>query len=152
MKKKGFVSNLIWLLAIVAVCAIGLAIFVPNYLAARSRGSNETGCKSNLKNIGTAMEMYSTDWYGKYPTSLSQLTPNYLKTLPECPLTYEMTYRAAFGPGVGYNKGMELEDGTRMEPFTDYYLIWCEGTVHKERYETPENFPQYDGIQGLIER
>lgn len=150
MKKKGFFSNTIWFLAVLGLCAIGLALFVPDYLAARSRGNNETGCRSNLKNIGTAMEMYSTDWSGKYPTALSQLTPNYLKTIPECPVTNEMTYRASFGPGVGYNISVELEDGTKSEPFQDYYFIWCEGTAHQEQYGTPENYPQYDGIQGLI--
>ena len=149
MKKKS-VSNILWVVAILSLCALGFGVFVPSF-AARSRGNSETACKSNLKNIGTALELYSTDWSGSYPTELSNLTPNYLKTIPECPVTGEMSYRAAFGPGAGYNTGTELEDGTKSEPWQNYYLIWCDGSDHNKAYGTPVNYPQYDAIQGLIE-
>jgi hypothetical protein len=43
---------------------------------------NLTATKSNLKNMGTALEMYSTDHKGAYPATLDELTPNYLKTIP----------------------------------------------------------------------
>jgi hypothetical protein len=42
-----------------------------------------TFTKSNLKNIGTALEMYSSDHRGLYPRELSAITPDYLKRLPE---------------------------------------------------------------------
>jgi hypothetical protein len=38
--------------------------------------------KSNMKNIGTGLEMYSTDHGGQYPRELSAITPDYLKRLP----------------------------------------------------------------------
>jgi hypothetical protein len=38
---------------------------------------------SNMKNIGTALEMYSTDYNGKYPAKLEKLAPNYLKSIPK---------------------------------------------------------------------
>lgn len=44
-----------------------------------------TVCRSNLKNVATAIEMYQTDWNGASPSTLASLTPNYLKTLPKCP-------------------------------------------------------------------
>ena len=55
-----------------------------------------TDCCTNLKNIGTAMEMYSTDFAGRYPhvgtwgsdkepLDLAILAPNYLSTIPTCP-------------------------------------------------------------------
>jgi hypothetical protein len=39
------------------------ALLAPNFVRARHRNAT-TACKSNLKNIGTAMEMYSTDYDG----------------------------------------------------------------------------------------
>jgi hypothetical protein len=50
------------------------------------------GCKSNLKNLGTAVEMYADDWNGEYPRSLGLLTPNYIKIIPECPEVGSVTY------------------------------------------------------------
>lgn len=53
-------------------------------------------CLNNLKDVGTAMELYSIDHAGRYPMSpgarsysdqfvpLTLLTPRYLKTLPTC--------------------------------------------------------------------
>lgn len=84
--------------------------------------------------------MYSTDFEGKYPANLDLLTPNYLKTLPECPAAAEVTYTYQSGLNAAYNKGFE-----------DYYFIQCEGENHSS-VSVPANYPQYDGIQGLIER
>jgi hypothetical protein len=138
-KKGGFFSPLV----ILAFGGVGLLlawVLVPNYIRAQSRGGI-TACKSNLKNIGTAFEMYSTDWSGKYPTALSQLTPNYLKTIPECAGAGKVTYTIETGLNAAYNS-----DGKE-----DYYFIQCEGSNHTQ-VSVPENYPQYDGIQGLIDR
>lgn len=67
---------------------VGVLVFV---LAASSLWARQCqvrslqDCRSNLKNLGTALEMYSTDACGRYPSSLSSLTPDYLVTLPTCP-------------------------------------------------------------------
>lgn len=83
--------NLAIILGFTGVLAVML---VPGCLNERA-GSYLTFCNSNVKNIGTAFEMYATDWSGKYPTSLTQLTPNYLKTLPECDAAGKMSYACA---------------------------------------------------------
>ena len=57
-KRAGF--TLIELMIVIAIIAILAAILVPNFIRARAQGQL-TACKSNLKNIGTALEMYSTD-------------------------------------------------------------------------------------------
>ncbi len=59
----------------------------------RGCGSGTSACKSNLKNIGTALEMYSSDHGGEYPPSLATLSPEYLKRIPECPLAGQDTAR-----------------------------------------------------------
>ena len=92
-----------------------------------------TACKSNLKNIGTALEMYSTDNSGRFPTALSQLTPNYLRRIPTCPSatadTYSMTFQSASNP--------------------DAYTVMCTGAHHREA-GMPPNFPRYTSTQGLL--
>ncbi len=138
-KKRRFVSpiDLIMLASITLVLG---AILVPNWIRARARGQL-TACKSNLKNIGTALEMYSTDWSGKYPTSTSVLTPNYLKTLPECPASGHNSYRASFGPTAP----------TNVNGYEDYYYVECSGGHHGS-VSISGDYPAYDGVQGLIER
>lgn len=121
--------------------SIGLAafflmgVFLPELMRPRSRGGSLTACKSHLKNVGTALEMYSTDNGGLYPPSLAALTPNYLKTVPTCPSagsdTYSPTFRRARGP--------------------DVYTFVCAGQNHTGAGVTGD-YPQYSSVQGLIER
>lgn len=132
--------TLIELMIVIAIIAILAAILVPNFIRARAQGQL-TACKSNLKNMGTAMEMYSTDWSGKYPTDRNQLTPNYLKTIPECPAAGTDTYNMTSGTGAVYN----------TQSYQDYYFISCSGNNHLP-VSVPANYPQYNGIVGLIER
>jgi len=52
-----------------------------------------TACKSNCKNLATALEMYSTDNKGLYPITLDPLiTGNYLRLIPTCPAAGRDTY------------------------------------------------------------
>ncbi len=85
--------------------------------------------------------MYATDNAGKYPTSLNELTPKYLNTLPECTVAHTVTYEYQTGKDHVRN----------IDRFEDYYFIYCAGKHHQST-GYPENYPQYDGIQGLIER
>lgn len=63
---------------------IVMIVIAPNLRRKREADQREQ-CMSNQKNYGTALEMYSTDFAGRYPTEPGLLTPNYLKTLPQCP-------------------------------------------------------------------
>lgn len=134
--RKGF------LVAAVLICGsmVLAAIIIPSVIRSNPRGST-TACKSNLKNMGTAMEMYSTDYDGKYPPDISYLTPNYLKTIPECPSANSMTYSLSMGKKAPYN----------TQSYQDYYIFQCEGENHGF-LDLPPNYPQYNGIVGLIER
>lgn len=98
-----------------------------------------TACKSNLKNIGVAMEMYSEKNSGHFPVTLASLTPNYLKTIPEC--RYQDQGYKLDGPDSPYNTA----------GFKDYFIVWCAGDAHK-RDHGPPDYPKYDWVQGLIER
>lgn len=68
----------------ILVIAVLAAVLVPNFIKARRQGQL-TACKSNLKNVATALEMYSTDAMGQYPERLDRLVPKYLKSIPGCP-------------------------------------------------------------------
>jgi hypothetical protein len=107
---------------------------------ARAQGQL-TACKSNLKNIGTALEMYSTDNGGKYPEGLGALTPKYLKTIPECPAAMTMTYLAQWGPTAEDNTGEYL----------DFYSVRCAGKHHAS-LRVDSDYPRYTSVVGLIER
>lgn len=126
--------------ALFGVGVVWLILLFP-FIQPRHRGSSLTACKSNLKNIGTAMEMYSTDYSGDYPPDESLLTPDYLKTLPTCPSSRETHYTFEFGPTATYN----------TMSYEDYYFIYCTGESHVNA-GVPKNYPQYSAIIGLIER
>ena len=132
-KRSGF--TLIELMIVIAIIAILAAILVPNFVRARAQG-HLTACKSNLKNIGTALEMYSTDHAGRYPTALTVLTTGanggYLKTIPSCPAAGSNTYSYA----------------SSKNP--DIFTVWCNGSQHTV-LDVSANFPQYDSIKGLYE-
>lgn len=129
---------------IMGLLTLGFAMFLVNPIGKSqlhaTAGGVLTACKSNLKNLGTAQEMYSTDWSGHYTSDLGQLTPNYLKILPECPGAGKVTYKLQTGPDVPGN-----ETG-----FNNFYSFECSGRNHAWA-AIPQGYPRYDSM-GLTER
>ena len=116
----------------VLICSV-LFIFKP--CVGCHRGSSELWrCRSNLRTIADAAEIYSTDNVGLYPRTLAQLTPRYLEEIPRCPSangdTYSFTYRSA----------------TRPDAFT----FFCYGD--HSRSATPNGYPRYSSYQGDMGR
>lgn len=115
------------------ILVVALLVGVPTYVRARAQG-RLTSCKSNLKNIATACELYSCDNTGLYPPSLDRLSP-YLGAVPSCPSarrdTYSESYRVATRP--------------------DFFTLYCSGLNHQQA-DTPVNFPQYYIHSCFIER
>ena len=93
-----------------------------------------TACKSNQKNIATALEYYARAQDGQYPESLEQLVPVQLDVLPVCPAagydTYSAPYRAS----------------------GDHYEFGCDGLHHQSVDLKRPGFPRYNSEDGLIER
>lgn len=140
-KKAGF--TLIELMIVIAIIAILAAILVPNFLKARAQGQL-TACKSNCKNIATALEMYASDNGGRYPSPAASLQAsltagNYLKLIPTCPAAGSNTY-----------------SGTYMVTQTpDSFSYNCANNNHGKAYTgftgAADNYPQYDAEQGLLD-
>lgn len=107
------------LLVLGAVFLLGSEL-VPNFIRCRCMGFT-SACKAHLKNMGTALEMYS-----HYPASASVLTPRYLKTIPTCPRD-----------GVHY--------AISVTPAA--YTVVCRDPDH---YHRP-GYPQYTSRGGLVE-
>lgn len=92
-------------------------------------------CQDSLKNLATALEMYSTDNAGRYPSSLKLLVPNYLRAIPHCKSTGTDTYSASYSVA-------QRPDG---------FTCLCQGENHADIGLEP-NFPQYSSFTGLIEK
>jgi hypothetical protein len=112
-----------------AVCAILASVFVPNFL--RARAYNQwIACKSNLKNLATALEMYGTDNQGHYPAQAGRIVPRYLRQIPTCPAAGADSYTASYQ--------------VSMSP--DTFSLACSGLHH-----SPDGAPSYHAEEGLIE-
>lgn len=135
LNKKGF--TLIELMIVIAIIAILASILVPNFVKARAQGQL-TACKSNLKNIGTAMEMYSADHNGRYPTTKQDIlgtaaNPGYMKVIPTCPLTPNIAYTCKTASNPDY-----------------YYLVCASGKHQQAGIVSTGAYPQFDSQIGLI--
>lgn len=132
-KSKGF--TLIELMIVIAIIAILAAILVPNFIKARAQGQL-AACKSNLKNIATALEMYATDNDGRYPGAIAigTFTPDYLRTVPTCPAaTTTYTY-------------------TKNTTGADAFTVWCANTTNVHSGVagiTGSSSPYYNSAGGL---
>ncbi|MBQ0106006.1 MAG: prepilin-type N-terminal cleavage/methylation domain-containing protein, partial [Armatimonadetes bacterium] len=70
--KKGF--TLIELLVVIAIIAILAAILFPVFAQAREK-ARQTGCLSNMKNIGTAIMLYTDDNHETFPMAVVNTLP-----------------------------------------------------------------------------
>lgn len=96
-------------------------------------------CQENLSKLATAMEMYSVDYRGRYPASISKLLPNYLIEVPVCPATGTDTYTAGFQVGV--------DSPANTEGWQDFYQIACGGHNHGDANLGP-NLPSINCMTG----
>jgi hypothetical protein len=138
-----------WLWRLLRTLLIALGVLVGAFICLlfanprgmRSRAQGQlTACKSNCKNVATALEMYASDNKGRYPVVLSSLTRgNYLKLIPTCPAAGSDTYTASY----------------QVQANPDRFSFYCQGNNHPKAYAgfSPpyDNFPQYSAEMGLLD-
>ena len=70
-------------------------VLSPHLMRGRS-SSDGSACQRNLKVITQALEVYQKEHGGLYPDRLSQLQPDYLQKLPDCPDSGSDTYTSGY--------------------------------------------------------
>lgn len=90
--RHGF--TLIELLVVIAIIAILAAILFPVFAAAKER-ARTSGCTSNLKQIGTAFQMYCDEHNGKVPVAVDAEDRHDIAPLPSIgfPFPYPWEYK-----------------------------------------------------------
>ncbi len=101
-----------------------------------------TMCKSNLKNLATALELYRNDEEA-LPDSLERLKPTYLKGLPQC-LGREVSAEARV---FFRHRQLELADGYGYRRQGEEYVLWCRSRGYVGHQGSQQ--PWYDSKQGL---
>lgn len=98
----------------------------------RTQGTT-TACKSNLRNLAAALEMYASDHRGRYPETLNGLVDGgYLPALPCCPAARVDTYSSNYV----------------RETQPDRFALCCAGDHHLKA-RLPLHYPSYDSEAGL---
>lgn len=134
--KGGCLYTLAHCVVFVGGLIVGAAV-LPDLYPYRYSGQL-TACKSNCKNLATALEMYASDNKGCYPGELSALTVgNYLRMIPTCPSQGEVTY-------TDYRVyGKKLQ----------HFHFSCVGNNHAQALnsygKSTDNYPAYDSDKGL---
>lgn len=136
-KPNGF--TLIELLIVVAIIGILAAIAVPNFMTARLR-ARIAATESNMKSIGTALEMYAVD-HGKYPNtyypgSTTFINPRIYRFLR---LTTPVAYMSA--------SVRDVFNTVDIEP-NAVYPFWGPDTMDHRRLGTWFNDPSMVQIKG----
>ena len=106
-RRKGF--TLIELLVVMAIILILAGLLTPGLFKAKQQ-AGKVSCANNMKQIGTALQLYASKYNESYPASLSTLTsdnelddPNVLN----CPVT-ATSYTAYTAPSAGTASNVEV--------------------------------------------
>lgn len=131
--------NVIWLVTLfVAIGGLGAVAWrlrlVPRGDRTRERPDFFQLCAANLVGIGDAIRDYHVET-GRYPQSLKELVPKYLKGVPECPVALRDTY----------SRGYEHNAAGFTLYCTAAHKIWVSGRGEVEYW-------QYTSSEGLVRR
>lgn len=145
-KKVGF--TLVEVIIVVAIISILASIILPKMGASRER-AKLNACKSNLRHIGMAAEMYCNE-YGKYASAAGInseyindthrfVTLGFLKSAPRCP--------SQTGTGASY--GDDWQEAVAGVGLVSTFHTYCVGTKHSY-FNLPLNNPRWDIQHGGI--
>jgi len=131
-KQRGYtILELLTTLFIIAALA---SIMIPNLRRAIFK-AHMSGCMSNVRNLATALQVYSNDNDAHYPDTLSRLTPQYISIIPTCQSVNADTY----------TPGYVTSDDLRI------FTLHCKGNNHQAVGFQPDE-PYFDMSTGLNPR
>jgi len=126
-----------WIAILLTVIVVILAVFIffinPS-IQREKEAHNLTACMHNLTVFGTAIEEFKKDNKGKLPSSLSELVPKYIISIPSCPGAGRDSYSESY---VFSN-----EAGT--------YTVYCNSESHG-KIGIQKGYPMYTSREGLIQ-
>lgn len=131
--KRGF--TLIELLVVIAIIAILAAILFPVFAQAREK-ARQTSCLSNMKNIGTGMNMYVQDFDERFPQKWGRTPAN--------DDDKTVSWRNKIDPYI--KNGVKAND-----PYTVSGVFLCPDAPYEVRnnYDAHEYIVNYDKDPGL---
>ena len=89
--------TLVELMIVILIIGILVGIAVPVFVSARS-SSEEKVCQANLRTMKSAANVYGAS-SESYPTSVSDLYPDYVQQIPVCPADRSGSYIISSGGG-----------------------------------------------------
>lgn len=98
------------LLIVIAIISILVTIAASSYATAQKK-SRDSRREADMKAIQNAYEQYYADQNSTYPSSLAQLSPTYLPTVPQDPKPANPAYQESY-PSGGYCVCATLEGTT----------------------------------------
>lgn len=125
--KKGF--TLIELLVVIAIIAILAAILFPVFAQAREK-ARQTQCLSNFKQLGTAFQMYASDWDDYLPSSYAAMYPHFNSIMPA--RQHGTTNAYSFVAQMAGYAGHYLMTVNQLYPYVkNYGLFFCPSDKRK---------------------
>lgn len=130
-ESKTKIDFFVWIIAALLLALIGFSLGV-SYLRGKV-AQRFTTCLLNLKEIGNALNSYHNDHDKMYPSSLSELIPKYLQSIPTCPAAKKDVY------SQGYQVSSDLKT----------FSFYCKGHYHRDASREID-YPRFYSKFGLV--
>lgn len=120
MHRGRFGFTLIELLVVIAIIAILAAILFPVFVSAKEK-SRSSACLNNMKQLGRATTMYTSDWGGYYPPPLTN------------PPNNSAWVAIITAPWAQYSAGIDVTKGSLFPYVRNQRVYICPSDVNANR-------------------